>query len=296
MIEKVETEPDSDIFRSAMADEPTEQPVPVEPKADATGRLHGQDGKYVPKEAEAAPIQQQAPEPQPAPDKDEAQVPSWRLRELREQREKAEERAREFELRSRQTEERLAALQRQWEQSQVKQEPVDFFANPDEALQQRLSPIESRFEQMASRLVLRASKAEAVATHGAALVSEMEQAIGKAVNEGHPDMQALSMQMRNSDDPVGLAMNWYKRDKLLKETGGDITNYRTKLQEDLLKDPAFLAKALDAARAQASGKPHSVQIPPSLNKAAGSAGNGPEDVGDMSDASLWAAAKPTRRK
>lgn len=295
---------DQDMFRSAMADEPKEQPQ-AEPKADATGRLHGQDGKYVekPKEAEAAPIQQQAeptPEPpQPIPDKDEAQVPSWRLRELREQREKAEERAREFELRSRQTEERLAALQRQWEQSQQpKQEPVDFFADPNAAFEQRLTPIESRFEQMASRLVLRASKAEAVATHGAAEVKEMEQAVGKAMQEGHPEMQSLSIQMRNSDDPVGLAMNWYKRDKLLKETGGDITNYRSKLETDLLKDPAFLAKALDAARAQAGqpGKPNPVQIPPSLNKATGAAGNGPDDVGDMSDASLWAAAKPTRRR
>lgn len=80
-IEKVETESDSDIFRSAMADEP-EAVEQSEPKADATGRLHGQDGKYVPKanEAEAAPIQQQAetthePVQQEAQTKEDGQVP-----------------------------------------------------------------------------------------------------------------------------------------------------------------------------------------------------------------------------
>lgn len=107
---------DADMFRSAMADEPPAEPQ-AEPKVDANGRAHDERGRFAPKEADAAPIQQQEqkPEPQQAPDKDEAQVPSWRLRELREQREAAETRARESELRSRQTEERLAQLQRQWE-------------------------------------------------------------------------------------------------------------------------------------------------------------------------------------
>lgn len=223
--------------------------------------------------------------------------PPWRLREMREERDAERQRTQDFERRLAQRDREFEALQRQFQQAQPKPEPVDFFANPDEALNQRVAPIESRFEQLASKLVLRASKAEAMATHGVATVQEMEQAIGKAMQEQHPDMRALSAEMRNSDDPVGIAMNWYKRDKLLKETGGDIAGYRSKLEGDLLKDPAFLAKALDAARAQAGqpGKQSTVQIPPSLNKAAGGSGNEAEK-GDMSDASLWAESRPTGRR
>ena len=294
-IEKVETESDQDIFRSAMAEEPK-----AEPEAQSEEKPRDELGRFAPKQADdadAAPTQQQPEQvkeqPVVEPSKDEAQVPSWRLRE---QREELEARlTRELE----QAERRHKAQFEQWVQSQQpKQEPVDFFANPDAAIDQRVAPIESRFEQLASRLVLRASKAEAMATHGVASVQEMEQAIGKAMQEQHPDMPVLSMQMRNSDDPVGVAMSWYKRDKLLRDTGGDLGKYETTLQEKLLKDPAFQAKAMEAWRAQASqpGNPSKVQIPPSLNRASGSAGNGADEGGDMSDASPWAASKPTGRR
>lgn len=299
-IEKVDVGvSDQDIFRSAMADEPTTE------ETQSEDRNRDQLGRFAPKadDTPAAATQQQPEQvtEQPAQQTqadEEGKVPPWRHRELREQRDAAEARAREFETRSRATEERLTALQRQWEQSQrPKEEPVDFFANPDAALDQRLSPIESRMEQFAAKLVLRASKAEAFAEHGVPAVKEMEQAIGKAMQDGHPDMPSLSMQMRNSDDPVGVAMSWYKRDKLLRDTGGDLGKYETTLQEKLLKDPAFQAKAMEAWRLQASapGNPSKVQIPPSLNKASGSAGNGADEAGDMSDASLWAAARPQAR-
>ena len=293
-IEKVETESDQDIFRSAMAEEPK-----AEPETQSEEKPRDELGRFAPKQADdadAAPTQQQPEQvkeqPVVEPSKDEAQVPSWRLRE---QREELEARlTRELE----QAERRHKAQFEQWVQSQQpKQEPVDFFANPDAAIDQRVAPIESRFEQLASRLVLRASKAEAMATHGVASVQEMEQAIGKAMQEQHPDMPVLSMQMRNSDDPVGVAMSWYKRDKLLRDTGGDLGKYETTLQEKLLKDPAFQAKAMEAWRTQASapGNPSKVQIPPSLNRASGSAGNGADEGGDMSDASLWNASKPQAR-
>ena len=298
-IEKVETESDQDIFRSAMTEEPKEA-VAEGGSGGSEEKPRDELGRFAPKQADDASVAaiEQQPEqvkeqPVVEPSKDEAQVPSWRLRE---QREELEARlARELE----QAERRHKAQFEQWVQSQQpKQEPVDFFANPDAAIDQRVAPIESRFEQLASRLVLRASKAEAMATHGVASVQEMEQAIGKAMQEQHPDMPVLSMQMRNSDDPVGVAMSWYKRDKLLRDTGGDLGKYETALQEKLLKDPAFQAKAMEAWRAQASqpGNPSKVQIPPSLNRASGSAGNGADEGGDMSDASLWAASKPTGRR
>jgi hypothetical protein len=96
--------------------------------------------------------------------------------------------------------------------------------------------------------------------------------------------------MLASDHPVDVAVNWHKRAKLVETTGGDLDAYRQRILDEATKDPAFQAKVLEAARATA-GRPGSrpqVQIPPSLNKAAGSGvSNADLDEADMSDRSLF---------
>jgi hypothetical protein len=283
---------DKELFESAISDAPIAEPAaPVEQPAEVTdGPVRDDRGRFASKEAPAeAPAALTAPEPAPAA-KDEAHVPSWRLREVNDAREAAERRAQEAETQRVAFERQLADLQRQLQQATQKpQEPKDWYADPDGAIQDRLSPIEQRIAAAEQRAILRASRAEQVAEHGRTAIDEMEKAVGEAMRSGHPDMQALSMQMRNSDDPVGVAMQWYQRDKLVRETGGDVTAYRNKLSEDLLKDPAFLAKAVEAIRAQ-SGQPGSpapvVQLPPSINRATSSA-SPHEEVGTMADADLY---------
>jgi hypothetical protein len=284
--------------------EPAETPEPI---ADATGRLHGQDGKFVPKakEPDAAPIQQQAPEtpdtPQPTEDDKAAQVPSWRLREVREAREAAERKAEEAVRESYAVRQQLQDMQRRLAELQKpKQEPVDFFANPEAAIAQHISPIEERFAQLQSKLLLNSSRAMAVAIHGAAAVQEMEAAVEKATRENHQELSLLAAQMRASDDPVHVAMQWHKRTKLWETTGGDPDAYKKRVLEDAMKDPEFQAKVLAAARGQAEATPTArpnVQLPPSLNKAtgAGLTNSDPSEEADMTDRGLFKYAMGNRR-
>ncbi len=284
---------DKELFRTSVEDAPVtvDEPAPTpapEPVVD-NGPARDESGRFASKEEKAvdpAPV-----EPVKAQQED-GNVPSWRLREEREAREAAERRFQDAETRAQAVERHLAELRKQ---NEPKPEPVDFFTDPNAAFKQQLSPFEQQLQTMQSNLTLRASKAEAIADHGRAAVTEMEKAIETAMRERHPDMAALSVQMRQSDDPVGVAMGWYQRDKLLKETGGDLASYKTRTLDDALKDPVFLAKALEAAKAHATGqapgaKPSTVvQLPPSISRAT-SAASPHEEAGDMSDRSLFAHA------
>jgi hypothetical protein len=288
---------DKELFAAAIEEVPKE----AEETQEVTEQPRDEQGRFAKQEAtDAAPTQPEpAEQPTEQPEaKEEANVPSWRLREVREAREAAERREQEATRQAYALHAQLQAMQRELAQLRApKQEPVDFFANPEQALEQqfeqRRTPIEQRFAQMEGQLRLNSSKAIAIATHGGQAVVEMEQAIAQAMQSGHPEMNVLAAQMRTSDDPVSVAMQWYQRDKLLKETGGDISNYRTKLEGDLLKNPEFRAKAMEAWRTEAQSQPGTrpaINLPPSLNRATGSGGNLGQDDGDMSNEALYSHA------
>ncbi len=294
---------DADLYSAAIADEQAPEPVTEpEPKVDASGRLHAPDGKFAPKapaeSTDAAPTQQQPevkeaeqPADQTQPADDGAQVPSWRLREVREAREAAEQRAQQAANEAYAMRQQMQAMERQLAQLQApKPEPANWFENPDAALRQSLDPFQSQFQDLASRLTLRASRAENVATHGREQVAEMEQAIETAMRAGHPEMPLLAHRMRQSEDPVGEAMQWFQQARIQHETGGDLNAYRQKVLDEAMKDPAFQAKVMEAARSQTgsapSGSAPKVQLPPSLNKVAAARG-ATDESGDMSDASLY---------
>lgn len=297
---------DRELMQAAMTDTPQEAPQeqPQEQRSEPD-RPRDDKGRYVARaETPEQPQVEQAPQQQAPTDegKDDqsGHVPAWRLREIREARDAADARAREFEQRLFSTNGQMAELQRQLaEFQQPKVEPVDFFQNPDDAFKQRISPLEQRLQSAENRLIVRASRAEAVAEHGRAAVAEMETALGKAMQSGNPAVNALRAQMAASEHPVGVAMDWYKQNSLYERTGGDLDGYVQKQLDERLKDPEFLAKAVELARVQASGgqsRPK-VQLPPSLNKAAGSGGNPTTtEPNDMSDASLYQyATAPGKR-
>jgi hypothetical protein len=122
---------------------------------------------------------------------------------------------------------RLADLQR------PKSEPVDFWTEPDAALKQRLDPLQNEIRQTISSMTLRASKAEAIATHGRPAVDAMEAEIGKLIEANDPELPALRQAMLSSEDPVGIAMNWYSRRKVLAEVGNDLAAYRKRIEDEI---------------------------------------------------------------
>lgn len=295
---------DKELFESAISDTPLEatpepaQETPAPAEADTDGQPRDDKGRFAPKAAEAdEPAPQAEAALQPAAQQQQtdtaAQVPSWRLREVNEEREAAVRRAIDAEARAQSVERQIAELRRQ---SEPKPEPIDVYADPLGAFKQQLSPIEQQLQTTNANTNLKMSRLEAMIVHGAEAVTEAEKAVGEAMKAGHPGMAALAAEMRNSEHPVGVALNWHQREKLLKETGGDLSSYKNKTLEDALNDPAFLAKAMERARAQASGqaqpngKPNTtVQLPPSLNRAP-SAASPHEEIGTLADRDLYAFA------
>jgi hypothetical protein len=273
---------DAELFADSLTDEPVQETAPE--IAPETEQPRDEQGRFVAKDADPAPTQpEQQPKQEPEA-KDEAQVPSWRLREIREQREAAERRAEEAAKQSYSLQAQLQAMQKELQQLRSpKQEPVDFFADPDQALSQRLHPIEQRFAQLQSQMLMNSSKAVAIATHGAPAVAEMEQAIGEAMQRQHPEMSVLAQQMRSSDDPVGVAMQWYKNNRALEKYGSD--------------PEAYIEKELERRLAEKQAQPSRPQInlPPSLNRISGSGPSHTPDDGDVSDAALFRHAISGRR-
>jgi hypothetical protein len=245
-------------------------------------------------EAKTEPPAAAPPQP-PSADDTAAQVPSYRLREVNEARQTAERRVQEVERQNYAFQAEMEQMRQQLAQMQTpKQEPVDFFQDPDLALRQRLDPFETRLREFEGKMKLATSRAQALATFGPQPVGEMEQAIAQAMQSNHPDMPLLAHNMQASDDPVGVAMHWHRLNRVVTETGGDLSSYRQKILDDAMKNPEFQAKVIEAARAQAGApatngsRPNVVNLPPSLNKTTGAGlSNQAASDDDMSDRALF---------
>lgn len=303
----VETVPidDTGMLSDLMANEqeaPQEQPV-QEPERQEQPR--DEHGRFAAKQEETPAATQEQPVAQAQPEQPTAQqaeaeekIPPWRLREMREERDAARQEAQRAAQEGMTLRQQMQAMRSQFEQLQKpKPEPVDFYQNPDEAFTQRIAPVQSDIEKFKSDIRLELSRELAVMKHGEQMVSEVEGAIGKAMAANHPDMPLLAAQMRNSNNPVAVAIQWHQRNKLMESTGGNLETYKQKVLEEAMKDPAFQAKVIEATRGQQQTRPSTVvQIPPSLNKATGSGVSKDDtDPGDMSDASLFRNAMGSRR-
>lgn len=295
---------DKELFNAAMADEVVDDEgahaAEIEAKAppEPEGQPRDEQGRFAPKteeatQADAAPTQQQ---PEAVSEgKEEGNVPSWRLREIREERDALARQAEEVRQQAMTWQRQAADMQRQLAELQKpKQEPVDFYVDPQAAFKQNLSPFEERMGRLESELRMGISRVNAITSHGKDLVSEAEAAVATAMRNNDPSLQPLAATLRVTNDPVGAAVEWYSSQKLMKETGGNIAAYRDKILADAMKDPAFQAKVLEAARTTATGNAGSgsspnIKLPPSLNKTAGSGGGTTSelDAEDMSDRALF---------
>lgn len=269
----------AELFASATSDEITPDPTPEpqpepqpepapqeaasEPKVDATGRVHGADGKFVPKQAptDAAPIQQ-PPVPQ---ETQEGHVPSWRVREETERRRAAEQRALEVERQLRELQ-----YQRQQQQPSQPQVEVDPLTDP----QGYARAITEQFEQRLARMQLDQNLQLSRVRHGEKFDEAFQAFMQEAERNPH-----FGQAVVRSSDPGGTLWQWYQGQTILREVGNDPTAYRQKLRDELMKDPAFQAEVIKLVQGangsqQPGSRPQNItQLPPSLSRATGSAAN-----------------------
>jgi hypothetical protein len=241
------------LFNDAVSDETAddlavvEQPERAEPTRDDAGRFAKDDPE---------PLVADVVSEKPLVDDEAAQVPSWRVREIREERdalkrELAEARQRHVE-------------QPKQEVQQAKVEKPDPLLDP-EGYEKYL---DDKFE--ARRLNDRRDMDLELTRQANAEVFD------KAHNEamrlkaaGDPSFVELAQKMQSTTNPGKVLLKWHQERSMKAEIGDDLAAFKQRQRDELLKDPEFLAKAVEAARAsapQSNGRPR-VELPPTLNGA-----------------------------
>lgn len=253
----------------------TSEPSGVDP-VETSGSNRDERGRFKPKDAasaapkvetEPAPTQEQQPvtaeAPVPASKEDrDGWIPSWRAREISEGKRAAAERADRAEADAK-------AAAAKWEQAQretaelkkriddltkPKPEPVNLFENPDAfvgSVDEKLSAWERKLDERERKLRLENNLAISAIIHKDEFPSAYE-AFVKAVEAGD---KATATRVFNSTDPGGSMVAWHRERKTLTEIGGDPNAYIQRKLEEALNDPAFLAKAVETAKAKATGQP-----------------------------------------
>lgn len=264
-------------------DAPVESAEPVEASPVETGsRQRDEHGRFKPKESapvetkateqpkrevpvEAAPAE--APKADPKEDR-EGWIPSWRAREISEAKKAAAERAERAEAEAKahaakweQAQRESAELKRRLDElTKPKQEPVNLFENPEGfvgSVEERLARERDTFQGELRKMRLENNLAISAVVHKEDFPPAYE-AFVKAVEAGD---KATATRVFNSADPGGAIVAWHRERKALTEIGPDPTAYVQKKLEEALNDPAFLARALEAAKARASGGQPQVTTP-----------------------------------
>jgi hypothetical protein len=284
----VEGMDDQELFNAAMSDEaPATEPVQEQPApepAQDDGQPRDEHGRFAAKTDEVvAPLLESGPNPalvgQPKPAEQDAQVPSWRLRELREEREAAAKRAEAAEERAN----RAEAMARQLQARVEPPKTPDMYAEP-EAWQQHLT---QQTQNAILQTKLDLSESWARDKFGD---EKVDSAIKWAEqNLGMPER----MRLAHTRDPSRELVRMYDERQTLSQIGGNLDAYRAKVMDDALNDPAFMQKVADKLRGTVqtpNGQRPAISLPPSLNKATGSQVGHDSAGGSMSDADLYAHA------
>jgi hypothetical protein len=284
-IEALEGITDEQLFNDANSDEPVADEATPEPAAEPVeqdGQPRDEAGRFAGKSAEEPAKPAEAATEAPAKgDDNAAQVPSWRVREINEEK--------------RQLAERLTALEterNQWladrQRLQSLEKPPEPAAKPDPLLDPEgyEKYLETKFEEKLLNNHRESSLAQAHRTYK----TEFEEAYAAAQKQVDP---ALKARMQQSRDPGETLIQWHRENKTRAEVGNDPNAYFDKRFEAYLSDPANQAKVLERIRGGvqpqpgAARQPAPVNLPPSLTRATNASADVSADDNDISNDALW---------
>ncbi len=278
-IEALEGVTDQELFDQANADEaPADEAVVEAPEAEVEQEQpRDEQGRFAAQAAEE-PAATEQPAPPPVDD-NAAMVPSWRVREINEEKRALADKLAAFE-----------AERHKWQQQPAPQpQPApEKAAKPDPLLDPDgyETYLERKFEEKMLNNHREASLAQAHKTYKA----EFEEAYAAAQKQVDP---VLRVKMQNSRDPGETLIEWHREQKVRAEVGTDPNAFFEKKLEAWLADPANQAKVIDRARgtAQQPGAARqaapAVSLPPSLTRATRASVDVSADDNDMSDEGLW---------
>ena len=248
--------------------EPAAKPEPEPPKADAAAESE------TPADKERPPVDDNAP-----------QVPSWRLREINE-----EKRAAQAERDALKAENARLAFERQEFQRRMAalENPPPKADEPDPLMDPKgyREHMERRFEERLVSERREMSLQMARRTYK----EEFDQAYTTAqefLKQGADP--ALLIRMNQSADPGETLIQWFRDIKVRAEVGNDPAAYKKKVLAESLKDPEFRKAAMDAWRNEAQenlGKGRPV-LAPSMNGVSRQSAALRASQEDLSDDSLF---------
>ena len=278
---------DKELFSSAMTDEPISDVADTPADAPATetpqqdGPARDEHGRFAPKtQAEPAPEPTQAQEPA----KDEGNVPSWRLREVREE---AERRVAETEAR---WQRQFELMQRQAQPRAEPQAPPDLFENPngfvDHNVRQYVDPIKAELQQIREEN----SRWRAEDKHGTEKVRASYDWVAQGIANRDPDAISAYNRAMQSQHPFDVLVTAHQQ-RVVHQTIGNDPNawFEKELERRMGSDPQFAAKFAGSRQVSNGQSQGSItKLPPSLRNAPSARGNGvDDDPSDMSDAALF---------
>lgn len=189
-------------------------------------------------EATEGEVKAATPEPRPVPEKPNDLVPVATYLEERKARQNMERMLQQ-----------LLSQQQQANQPKAPDIP-DIFENPDARIDHRTlqhtNPIREQLNYN--------SKLIAKAVLGAEKVDAAEQAFNEAAANGTID-PATYHRVQTAPNPWEAATIWHQQQRVLAETGGDLSAYEQKL----LSNPDFLKRAAEAYAKQAPQTPKTAQ-------------------------------------
>lgn len=288
-------ESDKSLLQGALTDtapagDTADQAQQPEVKEDATGRLHGEGGKFVAKEAEKPAATttdtygqkvQPAAEAKPVEQKTEdGQIPSWRHREEAEARRAAERERDDIRRESADLRRQLDEFRRSQQKPAEIPDPLE---NPDGYRQHFEQTFDQKLRNQEANFSFRLAHREHKET--------FEKAYSDMVNRAERGDPSIVRSVMGSSDPGEALVRWYRREQTLTEVGDDPSAYKARVLEEAMKDPAFQSRVIEAVKgANGANRPAQVtQLPPSLARASGSAVNDASDYDD-SDAGLLKSA------
>ena len=262
---------ETELFNQSVSDEPVET---TEPPAPETEQPEKPEGEVV--------AEPKADGEKPAVDDNAPLVPSWRLRELGEEKRQlaAENERIKAELaQARASQQRPPTQEQQDKDKATRPDPL---LDPDGYAKQVREDIRNE--------LLNERREESLQAAAEADPENFKAAYALAQQRVDP---ALKARMQESRNPGKTLLTWYREQKTMQEVGNDPNAWLEAKLAERLKDPAFLAKAVEAAQnsaretpQQTNGRPR-VELPPSLSSASRSNAALRSENADISDEELF---------
>jgi hypothetical protein len=298
LVEQSVRETEDDLLKSAF--EPKEkEPEAQAPEPEAKGPARDPEtGRFTAKPEVAAAEDKPAAEEQP-PDKAEAekpeeQVPSWRLREINEEKRQAQAELERMRAEHARMQAYMAQIQRQ-QAPAAEPPPPDPMIDPAAYTKHVQEGLRREFEQRAFNDRLNHNLEIAHLRHG----ERFERAYEAVITAAQRGDNQLVRHFVSQPNPGEAMVRWYTQSEVLREVGNDPSAYKQKTREELLKNPEFLAQAVEAHRrlATGGGQPQNtvVKLPPSLSKATGTT-EVPQSHTDGSESGIFAYAMQPKRR